>query len=377
MDDPGILALRALVRGTYDLQKLRIMAGNRICAQFRSKAGQTPGTKEMDDKEAENLIRALRQSYIRLTDGLVRLPRRTTFVGDELISSYTELVLVHNYVGLLRNEKASFHQFNHVLAGFPIWTEFLVHVRGCGPAMAGVIISEVDVKDSVKTHWRSQTGNIWHFKPKALREAEDTVAELSRKIGSTKQPRKLEQLLAEIAEQRAIVDTFEEIAVAKRRYPSSLWRYAGLDIGPDGRGKSRRTEHLVDQLYVDVNGEEKYKKGLGYNPFLKTKLMGVLADSFIRAGSAYREYYDSYKDRLEGHHVYGSDNDGQSIRGVGHISPARRHIMSKRYMIKMFLKDLYNKWRELEGYHVYPDYQEAKLGHQHGPHATAGGPVNL
>lgn len=40
--------------------------------------------------------------------------------------------------------------------------------------------------------------------------------------------------------------------------------------------------------------------------------------------------------------------------------------MAIRYMIKMFLKDLWVAWRTLEGLPVTPDYAEAKLGMKHG-----------
>jgi hypothetical protein len=40
----------------------------------------------------------------------------------------------------------------------------------------------------------------------------------------------------------------------------------------------------------------------------------------------------------------------------------RARLMALRYMIKIFLIDLYNNWRRLEGLPVAPPYSEAKLG---------------
>jgi hypothetical protein len=37
-------ALRSMVRGSYDLQKLRIESGNRLVATFKAKLGHKPGT---------------------------------------------------------------------------------------------------------------------------------------------------------------------------------------------------------------------------------------------------------------------------------------------------------------------------------------------
>ena len=56
--------LRVLVRGGYDLQKLRIMMGNRIVGNFKAKLGQEPSTKEDEmDAEAKKLLKQLRASY--------------------------------------------------------------------------------------------------------------------------------------------------------------------------------------------------------------------------------------------------------------------------------------------------------------------------
>jgi len=65
-----------------------------------------------------------------------------------------------------------------------------------------------------------------------------------------------------------------EIDIHKSRYPSSLWRYAGLDVAEDGKGRSRHKEHLVPIEYVDKDGNPAVRQGITYNPFLKTKLMG-------------------------------------------------------------------------------------------------------
>ena len=64
----------------------------------------------------------------------------------------------------------------------------------------------------------------------------------------------------------------------RARHVSSFWKYAGLDVDK-GSGRSRREEHLVERDYIDRNGDAKTRLGVTYNPFLKTKLMGVLGPS--------------------------------------------------------------------------------------------------
>ena len=281
--------LKTIVRGAYDIQKNRIQTGNRLVGNFKAKLGQAPSEKEDTiDKEGQQVLLNLRRSHKLLTDGVASFPRQATFKGDEIISDYTELCLVDNYLELEAQEKNHFKRLGNILKGYPIYSEFLEGVRGVGPAMAGVMLSEIDI--------------------------------------------------------------------TKAEYPSSLHKYAGLDVAGDGQGRSRKKEHLEDSEYVDAEGEVKIKKGITFNPFLKTKLVGVLGSSFVKQPAdkcKYRKVYDDYKHRLE--HM-----DAHKEKSKGH-----RHNMAVRYMIKIFLIDLYNEWRSLEGLPVAPTYSEAKLGKVH------------
>lgn len=280
--------LRALVRGAYDLQKLRIQMGNRIVANAKVKLGQDPGEKEDQiDKEGKEILQALRQYYDRLADGLTSVTR-VQIDGDGVISTYAEFALVRSYVQSEAAESDQFKLLKKSLDAFPIWTEWLTDVCGVGPAMAGVIISEIDI--------------------------------------------------------------------AAAKYASSIWAYAGLDVAADGAGRSRRKEHLVEREYKDKKGETQTRVGITFNPFLKTKLVGVLGSSFIKQPAdrcPYRGVYDEYKHRLECHPKHQEKTKGH------------RHNMAVRYMVKRFIVDLYAQWRGLEGLPVEPEYSEAKLGHVH------------
>lgn len=279
--------IRFLTRGAYDIQKLRIEAGNRLSGNFKAKLGQGPGQSETElEKEAKEILKVLRLSYTRITDGVVEWNKPNVFKGDEVISTFTELCLVANYVQLERQERDHFNRLEAVLPTIPIYEHFLRDVKGIGPAMAAVIISEIDIE--------------------------------------------------------------------KAEYPSTIWAYAGLDVGPDGRGRSRRKEHLVKREYKDKDGKTQERDSITFNPFLKTKLIGVLGPSFLKTGSPYRKYYDEYKHRL------------QHRPDLEEASKARIHNMAIRYMVKSFLRDLYKEWRELEGLPVAPSYSEAKLGIKHG-----------
>lgn len=282
--------LRIMVRSMYDLQKLRIETGNRITAEFRRRLGQEPGQKTEDgiDAAGQKLIENLLAEYKRLTDGVVKLPSMKKFQPGQLIDTYALLVAMNNYDNLLRDETSLTKALGKIVQQEPIWIHFLESVRGCGPGMAAVILSEIDIH--------------------------------------------------------------------KARYPTSIWKYAGLDVASDGRGRGRYKEHLEKSRYIDKDGEEQEKNGITFSPFLKTKLVGVLGSSFIKQPadkSKYRKVYDDYKHRLENH--------------PAHIEKTKlhRHNMAVRYAVKIFLQDLYAVWRELEGLPVSVPYHEAKLGLKH------------
>lgn len=284
--------IRALTRGAYDLQKMRIQIGLRIVANFKAKLGQPAGVTEEDalDSEATDILKQLRIDYKLITDGIAekkRMPK--VFKGEGIISDFTDFALTRSYFSMEKTEDEAFSALEKVVVEHPIYP-FLKAVRGCGPALSGVIISEIDIH--------------------------------------------------------------------KAEYPSSLHMLAGLDVAADGRGRSRRKEHLVVKDYIDAEGEVCQKNGITYNPWLKTKLVGVLAGCMIKAGGPYADAYRDYKNRLANH--------------PKHIekTPAHRNRMAMRYMVKLFLNDLYNAWRAAENLPIAPPYHEAKLGIFHSKPTT-------
>jgi hypothetical protein len=299
--------LKLMVKGAYDLQALRMQAGLRLCANFRAKLKIAPEpNEEMSDDElspeAKRVVDLLKASYRRLTDGVAKnrnLPSEKGFSGDELISSFTELTLVDQYVRLEAQECLQFRQMTATLDKIPIYA-WLRQQGGIGPALAGVLISTLDPH--------------------------------------------------------------------KARNVSSFWKYAGLDVGHDGRGRSRRQEHLVEREYVDKNGKPASRMGVTYNPWLKMKLF-TLAGSFMRSNSPWRATYDGYKHRLVSDpsrakidvkawkKIHAADEETKNL-----WTPGRIDMAAKRYMIKQFLAELWVEWRTLEGLPVTQPYHVAKLG---------------
>jgi len=232
--------------------------------------------EDEQDPKANEVMKKLRQSYKKFTDGVMEFPKRKDFKGDAIISAYGEFLLVTSYVELEKQEDRLLKEIQSELEEIKIYRLFLKDVKGIGPILGGVIVAEIDIH--------------------------------------------------------------------RAKHPSSLWKFAGLDVAEDGRGRGKYKDHCVT-----VDGSLKRT----YNGFLKTKLIGVLAPSFLRSKSPYSEIYYDYKNRLENHAVYKDESKG------------KRDGMAKRYMVKMFLIDLYTKWRKLEKLPVSKPYSEAKLGYKH------------
>jgi len=305
-----------MVRGAYDLQALRMQSGLRLCGNFRARLIEAAPDDEAAagelSTEAIKVIDELKVSYRRLTDGVARnrtLPEEKGFSGDGLISSFTELVLVSQYIDLESQENKQFRQMQSTLDEVPVYQAFLRHERGIGPAMAAVLIT--------------------YFDP------------------------------------------------AKARHVSSFWKYAGLDVAEDGSARSRRKEHLIDRKYTDRNGNEATRLSTTYNPWLRMKLLGGLAPSFLRSASPRRALYDNYRHRIESDparkkvdvkewkRAFRAEEDVRNL-----WPPGRIHKAALRYMVKIFLVDLWTNWRQLEGLPVTPTYHEARRGYAHGSEAA-------
>jgi len=345
--------LKIFVRGAYDLQKLRIQMGNRIDANFKARLNQKPGEKEETiDEEGKQMLKQIRDSYKKITDGLKTFPRQATFKGDGIISSFTELCLVDQYVSLESQEESHFKRLSWMLNDYKIYTEYLKDVKGIGPAIAGVLISEIDIERS------KHPSSIWKY------AGLDVVAEWQLDhVESFINPDNIayrwpknkplhvygQQHMFSLIKNSESPHELRIFYKFKTLTATLVYQFIG-----DGRGRSKRKEHLVSINYVNRDGEDAVKLGITFNPWLKTKLVGVLASSFLRAGdNQYSQIYRDYKTRLENHPDHIEKTKGH------------RHNMALRYMIKMFLIDLHKNWRRIEGLPVSTSYNEGKLGKLH------------
>jgi hypothetical protein len=328
--------LNDLVSSFYQVQKLRIQLGNKLSAHFYRKLGLEAAKTLIEQQKGEkkaavDMIDVLKVEYRRIADALsnvetVNERQFRKLSGDErgIFDEYIEFSWMSEYRQMLRSENRVFKDIELCLNKFPIWTDYLSKIKGVGPTIGGVIVALIDIR--------------------------------------------------------------------KAETPASLWAYSGLDTVPfdnqgeaDGRGRGRYTQHLVKVTYIDREGNEKVRNSITFNPLLKTKLVGVLADGFIKHRTPYyREEYDNYKQRIiqrediaEAEAIARGDTIVRSESGTkveafanGVLTWKRRapmHInrMSIRFMMKRFLVSLYKVWRAMEGLPVVEEYGIRKLGLVH------------
>ena len=301
--------IRNIIDGVYDMQKLRIATGNRIVASMRpevvasqnEKSKMSTADKDKKSKEQEQLLKKITAEYDKITDYYVDVCKGKGSIDKAIAKMDTPTDYIKSKVDyiLVQNYER-------------------------------LVESETSLTKAVETIVKEHP--LW-----------DAFFEDVKGCGP---------MMAAIC--IAYLDPY------KAKYSSSFQKYCGLDvvINEDGEGEGRSKRHTEMRQYIDKDGNVAERKSLTYNPFVKSKLLGVLAGSFLKAGDNHysRIYYD-YKHRLQNHPKHKDK------------LPIVHHRMAARYCIKAFLRDLWVAWRTLEGLEVTEPYEVAKLGMK--PHGAA------
>lgn len=307
--------IRDVLDALYDMQKLRISSGNRLYQIFKDKSDadstikdeiekeklKESGEEDVLDAKANEILKTVNSEYKELTAYMVDNNKTIASALKKIetikILTKTDYSMVKAYNLLLDSEESYKKVLTDNIKDHPVYVGFLANVKGCGPMMSANILAYLDPY--------------------------------------------------------------------KARHASSFRKYAGLDVvatkDKDGNPvvdedgnivtHGRKMGDTEDYEYTDKNGNKAIKKGLTYNPKLKSKLIGVLASGMIKAKDpVYTKIYYDYKLRLENHPKHKEK------------SAAHRNNMALRYMIQKFLSNLWVYWRELEGLEVTLPYEVDKLG---------------
>lgn len=385
--------IRVLISNIYDLQKLRISAGNRLVQSFYLQMGVKPGMstenikqalidfygngrdtsvleasilKETADKDSEDgkkakkaktVLELLLEDYKRISDILVEENSKIKTVksaikainSDEnenklnIIRDENDAKLIESYVKLLESEEDSVKVLEKYVQSHPMWDAFFKDIKGCGPLMSAVCLAYLDP-------YKARHVSCF-FRYAGL----DTVQDVDKDGNKI--------FLALDNDRRKVAQVFEDNGNYKYIDCETGEEYVGaVVVSCHGR---RKGDTEMQQYYVwengekavavDENGNTLLKNGITYNPKLKTKLMGVLAGCMLKAKDPIYStiYYDQRK-RLDHSAFHKNKSDGQ------------KNMMAQRYMIKEFLRAMWITWRKLEGLEVDEPYEVAKLGNK--PH---------
>jgi hypothetical protein len=222
-----------------------------------------------------------------------------------------------------QQEKQTEKMLKKVLLRFPIYNEWLKEVKGVGEIAAGWIISSFDIEKA------TTVSKMWQY--------------AGLNPGMVKGKKR----------------------VSKKEYKPIM----GTIITEVPNIKNDGNDYIIETN--DMIRGDRATEGyvLPYNKNLRTHLVGVMGAGFIKAQNSYAlEFYYPYKLRLENEDSI-VINEGKARKGDGkpwkEVSKGHRNNAAIRYMVKMFIKDLYAAWREIEGLPVRVPYAEEYLGKKH------------
>lgn len=384
--------IRCLIANVYDLQKLRISAGNRLVQSFYLQLGVAPSTSPDDvDKEEKKMIDRLKAEYKRITDAVaennksiksnIKALRESDEEGKRLtlIRNDQDFKLVESYTYLLKAEEESTKSLDKYVKQHKLWDAFFADIKGCGTLMSAVCIAYLDpyvakypssffrycgmdtVQDEDKDGNKLYLEKVeWVVTGVKVREAYGYYNSEGQYFGKVQMTDNLSDegnILFKgedggLYEQRQLTKVVDGQEMLIYEEVESGKEYVG-DVVVSQHGRKMGDTEMVE--YVDAEGNRKLKRSITYNPFVKTKLMGVLTGCLIKAKDpVYSKIYYDYKARLD-----------NSPRYEGY-TPAHKNMMAQRYMIKQFLRNLHTEWRHLEGLPIYEPYEVEKLGNK--PH---------
>lgn len=357
--------IRTLVSGIYDLQKLRISMGNRLVQLFYRQHGVIPSmSPENADKEDKKVIDKLKAEYKRISDGVALNNKTVKSTIKELsncknredniefITNTTEYSMVQSYMDMLNAEESSVKALDAIVKTHPMWDAFFKNVKGCGTLMSAVCIAYFDPY---------KANHVSSFFRYAGLDVVQNVDESGRPLFIAVDDKDKKLVYAEFSE-----ENIEPVY----KYTDTNEVYTG-EVVMSTHGRRKGDVEMMPYFVVnekgekvmalDENGKPKLKRGITYNPKLKTKLMGVLAGCLLKAGlrkgeaeTEWAQIYVNQRQRLDNSAFHSGK------------SSAQKNQMAQRYMIKEFIRQMWRTWRELEGLEVDEPYEVAVLGHR--PH---------
>lgn len=227
-----------------------------------------------------------------------------------------KLFLAERAVKLQQLEDDAKKEMLRLLRGVPIWENWLkTEVKGVGPAMASVLLTEFDIR---RSEYPSQ---MWAYSGLAVDPETGRAVRRVRGKRLNYNPWLKSKMLEVLGKCliKAKNDPYHTKVYIGRKFHRQN-KIIPVCMGCGGLGKRQRT----DEEHTPEKGE---KKG---------KVEAVCWNCEGTGGPA----------------KWGADD-------------AHREIDARRYMVKMFLLEFWRRWREAEGLPIRPSYAEEKLGIVH------------
>lgn len=344
--------IRAMLANIYDIQKLRIQSGNRLVASFLN--------LNTNSHMREKIMYDYKQGKIQLDeDG--KIP-------DVYFEGIDEPKASHKKKGT-DTEVDNDNVLSKAVADFTLLTSSIFEGRNISRSSP----TDAQVEKALKAVDQSTLNFHWNLSDYRMAEtyltiynAEDIAVKAISKIvvqhpmwdAFFKDIKGCGPLMAAVC-----IGYFD---IHRARYPSSFWKYAGLDVvvNTDGVAEGRAKRHIEEVEYIDKDHRIKTKRGITYNNYLRSKLIGVLGPCILKLSrtkledgtslpTGYAKAYYDYRHRIENRPV----NEDKPL------TPRHIHNMAIRYMVKQFIRDFWIVWRKYEGYDIgQPYYEVAKLG---------------
>ena len=344
--------IRAMLANIYDIQKLRIQSGNRLVASFLN--------LNTNSHMREKIMYDYKQGKIQLDeDG--KIP-------DVYFEGIDEPKASRKKKGT-DTEVDNDNVLSKAVADFTLLTSSIFEGRNISRSSP----TDAQVEKALKVVDQSTLNFHWNLSDYRMAEtyltiynAEDIAVKAISKIvvqhpmwdAFFKDIKGCGPLMAAVC-----IGYFD---IHRARYPSSFWKYAGLDVvvNTDGVAEGRAKRHIEEVEYIDKDHRIKTKRGITYNNYLRSKLIGVLGPCILKLSrtkledgtslpTGYAKAYYDYRHRIENRPV----NEDKPL------TPRHIHNMAIRYMVKQFIRDFWIVWRKYEGYDIgQPYYEVAKLG---------------
>lgn len=344
--------IRAMLANIYDIQKLRIQSGNRLVASFLN--------LNTNSHMREKIMYDYKQGKIQLDeDG--KIP-------DVYFEGIDEPKASRKKKGT-DTEVDNDNVLSKAVADFTLLTSSIFEGRNISRSSP----TDAQVEKALKVVDQSTLNFHWNLSDYRMAETYLTIYNAEGIAVKA---------ISKIVVQHPMWDAFFKdikgcgplmaavcigyFDIHRARYPSSFWKYAGLDVvvNTDGVAEGRAKRHIEEVEYIDKDHRIKTKRGITYNNYLRSKLIGVLGPCILKLSrtkledgtslpTGYAKAYYDYRHRIENRPV----NEDKPL------TPRHIHNMAIRFMVKQFIRDFWIVWRKYERYDIgQPYYEVAKLG---------------